>query len=352
MGRLLAWQLMHQGHDIAIFDKDPIEFGDAAAYTAAGMLTPYSEIESAEMLIYHMGMRSLDLWPNIVERLSSDVGFYQLGSLVVSHQADKPDLERFNQQLQFKLGNLRFDDDSLIPQEVDSSQLLDLEPEIAGQFNQATYLPNEAWLNTSCVMRVLAEQLLSSGVTWHANTLIEQLGPHFVQAKNQRHSFDWVVDCRGLGAKIDWPELRGVRGELFVLQAPEVKINRLVRLMHPRYRIYIVPRKRDDVYIIGATQIESNDTGSITVRSALELLSAAYSVHPGFAEARILESRTNCRPALANNLPKIETSSGLIRVNGLYRHGFLLAPSLCEEVINYLHDGATSEFMSLMSKTG
>ncbi|MFN7093735.1 MAG: glycine oxidase, partial [Burkholderiales bacterium] len=56
----------------------------------------------------------------------------------------------------------------------------------------------------------------------------------------------------------------------------------------------------------------------------------------GFAEARILEMGTNCRPTLANNLPQIVAQDNFISINGLYRHGFLLAPSLAEEVITYL----------------
>ena len=352
MGRMLAWQLMNKGHQITLFDKDPIEFGDAAAYTAAGMLTPYSEIESAELLIFHMGMQSLNLWPEIIKKLNSDAGFYQQGSLIVSHNADKPDLDRFNQQLDFKLEQLDSNALSMRPSRINQAELKVLEPELGQQFSAATYLPNEAWLCTRCVMRSLADQLLASRVSWHAHTTVDELGEHYVQVKKRRYEFDWVIDCRGLGAKPDISELRGVRGELLLLQAPEVKINRLVRLMHPRYRLYIVPRKKDDLYVVGATQIESNDSGPITVRSTLELLSAAYSMHPGFSEARVIESKANCRPALANNLPRVETQPGFIRVNGLYRHGFLLAPALSEEVCQFIHGVQKPNFDNLFRQVG
>lgn len=336
MGRMLAWQLANQNYQITLFDKDPIEFGDAAAYTAAGMLTPYSEIESAELMIFHMGMRSLKLWPQIIKQLAVEVGFHQIGSLIVSHANDSADLTRFNQQLDFKLAQLNLSDQTEYPQQISQSQLSQREPELAAQFSSATYLPNEAWLSTRCVMRALADDLLARKVTWHAHTQVDEVRACYVKAKEQSYEFDWVIDCRGLGAKPDWPELRGVRGELILLQAPEVKISHLVRLMHPRYRLYLVPRNHDDLYVVGATQIESNDFEPITVRSALELLSAAYSLHGGFAEARVIETKASCRPALADNLPRIETKSGLIRVNGLYRHGFLLAPTLAEEVSQYL----------------
>jgi glycine oxidase len=68
--------------------------------------------------------------------------------------------------------------------------------------------------------------------------------------------------------------------------------------------------------------------GGITVYSALELLSALYSIHPAFAEAEIIESCVNCRPAYPDNLPRVVVSDGHIRINGLYRHGFLLGPRI------------------------
>ncbi|MGY0590760.1 MAG: FAD-dependent oxidoreductase, partial [Paraglaciecola chathamensis] len=61
MGRLLAWQLINRPESVTVtlFDKDPIDNGGAAAYTAAGMLAPYSELESAEFDVFEMGMASL-----------------------------------------------------------------------------------------------------------------------------------------------------------------------------------------------------------------------------------------------------------------------------------------------------
>lgn len=336
MGRVLAFQLMNIGHQITLFDRDPIENGTAAAYTAAGMLAPYAEIESAELPIYHLGMQSLQLWPALLKRLNADVGFYQSGSLVVAHGSDRNDLNRFNQQLQFKLDQEQLKSVQGTPRFVNQDELSQLEPELIEKFSQATYLPDEAWLCTRCVMRALADNLLEKRIRWHAHTLVESVEPYKIVANKQTYQFDWVIDCRGLGAKSDIHELRGVRGELIVLQAPEVKLNHLIRLMHPRYRLYVVPKMKDDIYLIGATQIESCDFGEITVRSTLELLSAAYSLHSGFAEARVLECKTNCRPALRNNLPRVEHQLGLIRINGLFRHGFLLAPAIAEEVLHWI----------------
>jgi len=131
--------------------------------------------------------------------------------------------------------------------------------------------------------------------------------------------------------------VRGVRGEVVRVHSPELALSRPIRLLHPRYPIYIAP-KPDGVYVIGATQIESEDTSPTSVRSALELLSALYSVHPAFGEARILEMVTQCRPALPDNLPEIRWDGGrLIRINGLYRHGYLMAPAVMDAALGLLH---------------
>ena len=87
----------------------------------------------------------------------------------------------------------------------------------------------------------------------------------------------------------------------------------------------------DGHLVVGATEIESEDRSAPSVQSCLELLSAAFSVVPSLAEARIVSSDINLRPALPDNLPVIQTQPGLTRINGLFRHGWLLAPALMED---------------------
>jgi glycine oxidase len=99
----------------------------------------------------------------------------------------------------------------------------------------------------------------------------------------------------------------------------------------------VIPREKN-LFMLGATSIETEDTG-VSVRSALELLGAAYAVHPAFAEARILEFGSGLRPAFADNLPRIAISGDKIAVNGLFRHGFLIAPALAELTLSFVARG-------------
>lgn len=127
--------------------------------------------------------------------------------------------------------------------------------------------------------------------------------------------------------------VRGVRGEVVWLHAPGVWLLRPVRLLHPRHRIYIVPRP-GDLFIVGASEIESEDRSPVSLRTAVELMAAAHSVIPGLAEARIVHMEANLRPALPDNEPHSHAEPGLLRINGLFRHGWLLAPALVQDALH------------------
>ena len=336
MGRLLAWQLARQGNTITLFDQDKIfldhQDGNAAAYTAAGMLTPLSEADSAEAPIVKMGLHALTLWPKIIDELNRPVDFHQRGSIILAHPNDRADLLNFRSHV----SRLPFAREGL--SKIDGAQLGHLEPDLANRFQDGTFIAGESWVSSQAFMSALAEALIELKVSFIESTQVQSVSPNVVRSKNEEWAFDLVIDSRGLGAKSDLPQLRGVRGEIFLLHAPDVQLQHLIRFMHPRYRIYIVPRE-DNHYVIGATQIESDSQAPISVRSALELLSAAYAVHPGFGEATIVHTRVNCRPALPDNLPSIDYQDGLMRINGLFRHGFLLAPTLAEQATALIQKG-------------
>jgi glycine oxidase len=140
-----------------------------------------------------------------------------------------------------------------------------------------------------------------------------------------------------MGAKRDWAKLRGVRGEIVRLHAPDIELHHMLRLLHPHHPVYIVPRPEGEL-VVGATCIESEDRSPVSVRGVLELLSSAYSVIPALAEARVLEFNTQVRPALPDNLPalRFDRERKALYINGLYRHGFLLTPTIVEEVLGLL----------------
>ena len=353
MGRLLALSLNRQGYQVTLFDKDQKNGQQSAAYAAAGLLTPLGEAMHCPANIVAMGFAALSLWPKLLSTLSGYSYFQQAGSIVVSHQQDIGDYQRLSRFLANQYPEHQ-------QQAINRQQLTALEPELAVRFSQALYLPTEGQIDNRLLLQALEQQLHAENVTWLSESEVIEIKHKTFNTgcdirwqtsppnrNNRWQTFDLAIDCRGIGAKVstslqlstqhnaELADLRAVRGELFHLFAPEVNISRPVRLMHPRYQLYIAP-KNNGHYVVGATEIESDDSAPMTVRSAMELLSAAYSVHAGFAEANIRQHVSQLRPAFSDNQAKIIGDNALIQVNGLYRHGFLIAPIVLAQVIEHV----------------
>ena len=348
MGRLLAVALAKEGAQVDLFDKGGPNGAHAAARIAAAMLSPLAESAITEDSVVRMGLHSLPRWKELIADLSNPVYFQQDGTLILWHRQDASEAERFTAHLE---KNCRTNADLSAPQKLGNEALRELEPGVADRFTQGLYLPNEGQLDNRQLLDALASELTLLKVNCHWHTEIE---PSELRTQT---GYKAVIDCRGTGAKEAWStgdksnNLRGVRGEVIRLYAPEVKLRRPTRLIHPRYPIYIAP-KENDVYVVGATEIESDDLSEMSVRSAMELLSAVYTVHSGFAEARILEMATQCRPTLKNNLPEIQSQrdtglSDLIMINGLYRHGFMISPAVLDCALELIELGTSKTALDL-----
>jgi glycine oxidase len=326
-GRLLALELVERGWEVTLFDSDDKNGSSSCAHTGAGMLAPHSELETAEPEIRDLGIESLALWPEILHRLAIPVPFHATGTLLVAHPADEGELIRIENRIRDKSG------DHDVLEHIDGRRISALEPELAGRFQHGLFLAGEGHLDNRALLISLAATLEKLGVEWLPGCPAIEVKAGSIRLEDRTRTFDCVFDCRGYGAKAELPDLRGVRGELIYLSAPDVGLLRPVRIMHPRYPLYIVPRE-EHIFVVGATTVESEDRGPITVRSALELLSAAYAVHPGFGEARIVETCVNLRPAFPDHCPRISCEKGLVRINGLYRHGFLVSPALVQQALD------------------
>lgn len=329
MGRLLACELAEAGHEVDLYDASGPDAAASAARAAAAMLAPLAESAVTEASVVRMGRHAIARWPELIARLGPPVYFQQEGTLVLWHRQDVAEAERFQKQLA---------DTVLAMPELPGLERLDgpalskLEPALGDRFAQGFYLPQEGQLDNRELLSALLHRLETLGVGLHWNS--PRAPADFDTAPS-----GWLFDCRGMGARSDWPTLRGVRGEVIRVHAPEVALTRPTRLLHPRYPLYIAP-KPNGMFVIGATEIESDDLSPVSVRSALELLSAAYTVHPGFGEARIVEMNAQARPTLRDNLPRLRwLGPRRLQVNGLYRHGFLIAPALLDAVMDCVANG-------------
>lgn len=325
VGRLLAFELSSAGHQVEVFDPAAhAEARGAAGWTAAGMLCPVAELQCADQHVFQQGLRSLELWPRIAAQLDVPVEIRREGSLLFAHRGDEGAAARMIDFLTRKAPA------GFEPQPVSMDEVKALEPAVQGPAH-AWLLPGEGSLHTVQAMIALASSATRAGARWHWGRGVDKLEAGALWTGGERHAFDWVFDARGVGASPELP-VRGVRGEVYTLHAPGVQLRRPLRLLHPRYAVYLVPRAGDQV-VVGASSIEADDRSPVSLRTTVELLAAAHSIVPELGEARIVLAETNLRPALPDNLPRIETQPGLTRINGLYRHGWLIAPAMVEEAL-------------------
>ena len=362
LGRLLAWRLARAGHRVSVFDvaesprpvfrsqvpDDAPYVPTAAAFTAAGMLSPLAELDSVEPAIAALGWRSIPLWRDITAALPQRPMFRAEGSLMLAHHSDLGAAQRVLERLRQACATLEWQAASPHQgvQALPLEELRTLEPALQGPAH-AWLLPGEGQLDAVATLMALYEdsQNAPQPAQWHWGRAVERVETdgrlHFSDGTSAQ--FDAVVDVRGAGAKAQRGEgreghtspvfeVRGVRGEVIWLHVPAHGLTRLTRLLHPRHGVYLVPRS-PDLVLIGASELETKDRSPASLRSVVELLAAAHSAMPALAKARILKLDVNLRPALPDNNPHTEWSGQCLRINGLFRHGWLLAPALIEQAL-------------------
>lgn len=363
LGRLLAWRLSRAGHVVTVFDPaagpqapdtGSLTNGSvyAAGFTAAGMLSPIAELDNAGPDIARLGWRSLALWREVAEALRAEGCsaplFAQHGSLLVAHGVDLGAARRVLARLDTTPS---LASELPAPQVLDRAALAQLEPALTPGLH-AWLLPGEAQVMPRDMLTALAVH--APNVQWCWGERVERVEHGVLHVAGEGPvRFDLAVDVRGVSSahprvapsrgRQQRPgeagsalapggemAVRGVRGEVVWLHAPDVRLQRPVRLLHPRHRVYIVPRP-GDLFIVGASEIESEDRSPVSLRTVVELMAAAQSVIPDLAEARIVHMEANLRPALPDNEPHTHIEPGLLCINGLFRHGWLLAPALVQD---------------------
>lgn len=306
-GLTCALELAARGAEVQLLESAAAPGPAGCSWFAGGMLAPWCELESCGPLIAQLGAESLPWWAEHFP------GTVVNGTLVVAHGRDLPELTQFAR----RTGHCR---------PLDADGVGALEPELAGRFAHGLHFGEEGHLDPRAALAALLERARACGVSVRFGTPggSELRGP--------------VIDCTGLAARAALPDLRGVRGEMLLLRQPELALARPVRVLHPRLPVYVVPRGAG-LFLVGATMLESDAATRVSARALLELLSAAYALHPAFGEAEVVEIGSGVRPAFPDNQPRLEWRGSRLYVNGLYRHGFLVAPALARRAAAALLEG-------------
>jgi len=323
-GLLASLMLARRGHACELFDSHA-STGRGCSRHAGGMLAPLSELDLAEPVLAHLGLDAVARWTAILGQDALGDLLDARGSLLVAHRPEWPLLGQLLERV--RSAGLEH---HVTP--IGRDRITELEPWIDGRLRRGLWIAGEGVVHPERLLPALRARAAAAGVVMHDGVHVDRISSGRIEFADTARESDMVIDCRGLGARGDLP-LRGVRGEYIVVRSGRVRLQRPVRLMHPRYPLYVVPRPDGTLYV-GATQLESEHDGPVQTRSALELLSALYSLDPGFADAEIEHLGVGLRPAFASNLPRIQVRPGAITLNGLFRHGFLLAPRLCSWVVD------------------
>jgi glycine oxidase len=360
-GRLIALRLAMNGHRVALFEAHELKSRRSCSAAAAGMLSPISEAAYGDTDLLDLGLESLNMWRDLGQQFFHNEAPIQeapinaqlsraegvtvtdspkilfKGTLILAHHQHQEEIREFQKRLDQKTGSFPINC-------ISQNELFELEPTIAQTFDRGLYIPQEGHINTWSILDQLAEHLLTAGVIIRENSFVSEVSPGKVTFHDQENfhktiHFDTVFDCRGYGAKKEMHGLRGVRGESLIIKIPHnihqtLTVNRPLRILHPRYPIYIVPRT-PDIMVVGATMVESESLEPITVGASLELMTALYHAHEAFKYASIVDTMTALRPTLPHHHPRIVCEPGLIRVNGLFRHGFLLAPIVAKTAVSF-----------------
>ncbi|MBB6304932.1 MULTISPECIES: glycine oxidase ThiO [Rhizobium] len=309
-GLTVARQLCARGAHVTVSDPH-LGFGRSASWLAGGMLAPWCERVNADERVMTLGKMAVEWWDAVVPGQ-----VIHKGTLVAAPQRDSGELGRFAARTS---GYEWLDEDGIA----------ELDPALAQRFRRGLFFQHEAHLNPRQALRTLKELLSAAGVVFTSDDVSED-------------DFPDIVDCTGAARIGQSRDLRGVRGEMLYLHTEEVMLASPIRLLHPRFPVYVVPRG-EGLFMVGATMIETEFDGAITARSTMELLNAAYTLHPAFADATVVETGAGIRPAFPDNFPRVMRDGRVIHVNGLYRHGFLLAPTMAAEAADLVFSDRTKQ---------
>ncbi|QDH13685.1 FAD-dependent oxidoreductase [Formicincola oecophyllae] len=302
-GLVTATALLDAGCAVTLYERDREVGPGCCSWMSGGMLAPWCEKADTDPEVVARGVMALDWWEGHVD------AFERHGSLVLSSKRDRSEIATYASR-------------TTAHESLDGAAITALEPDLARLYQDGLFYPREGHLDPREALLELAQRFEARGGTLHTGRDVrpEGLGE------------DVVVDCRGLGARDCLPRLRGVRGEMLRVRTDDVTLTRPVRLLHLREPIYIVPRAKGE-FMIGASSVETDWDGPVSVRTAARYLEACERLHPAFGQAEVIELGAGVRPAYPDNLPEVTREGRVIYLNGLYRHGWLLSPWCAGQVM-------------------
>lgn len=355
IGCAVACELARRGARVHVVD--PRTPGQGATRASAGILAPYIEGHVASLLT--LGVRSLALYDDFVQRLSAEAGmdleYARCGTLqVAAAEAEAIRLAALARDLaKARVVHRLFDKD----------EVREIEPDLSLSVHSALLIPSHGYVVADSLMRALVAAALRYGVVFETATVTQVGGAATgacVHTTNGRIESDAAVMAAGswsplipLRAGLEEasgrnprPAVRPVRGQLVRLEV-EGPVARHV-LWGPG--CYVVPL-RDGSVLVGATVENAGFDERPTVGGVRALLNAATSWFPALENAVFAGARVGLRPGTDDELPIVGqsvTMPSVFYATGHFRNGVLLAPltaSLLADLVMDGHEGPGMEMM-------
>jgi glycine oxidase len=334
-GCAIAWELASRGATVQVVD--PRGVGKGATHASAGILAPRIEGKLPELL--RLTLCSLGLFDAFIARLRRDSGkaveYERSGTLQVALGDSEAD------RLKAAAAQLA---DAHIPHSwLEARHARRVEPSLTPDVIGALLIPEHGYVGVSALVEGLAAAATARGVefvTAHVDEIRGGEPARTVTPDGVIESDVVVLAAGSWSSQLAPPDADGspatayasvrpspvkpIRGQLLDLRMPSRAASHVLWGTD----CYIVPW-RDGTVLVGATVEDVGFDENATVAGVQQLSAAAVRMMPVLKEAVFSEVRVGLRPATADELPVIGSSSmmpGIVYATGHYRNGVLLAP--------------------------
>ncbi len=333
-GLCLANRLIQNGVKVILVDGTP-EAPQASPH-AGGLLNPSAESYLHDPNLTHILQLAFSYFKNFLTHdmpaLSEDFDHNTAGSWYFA--IDEDGRQELMRDMAFK-AQLGF-----LPQEYAPKEVLKQHPHLNHKICASYHMPYEGHLNpilwhqhllsalmpshSFCYVRGQVKEIHASDSKISHLQVVQQEETYEISA-SQDYIFATGVGTKQLNDQLQLTSLiRPVKGQYLILKTESPLLQESLRL-YGRYPCYLAPR-HDSIYV-GATQQERHDS-DIVAQSVMELLYSAQQILPELSEATLIKCGVSHRPATPDNKPIIGRwlYDNAVIINGLYRHGILLAP--------------------------
>jgi glycine oxidase len=334
---------------IAVFEKNAA-CGLEASNAAAGMLAPQAEADCANDFFKFCSM-SRDLYPNFAAELFDETGvdieLDRTGTLYLAFSED--DLAEIERRFAWQRAA------GLPVEKLSDWEIFELEPNVSKLAVGALRFPLD-WqvenrkLNEALIKSIGGNCFSSAQV---ASLIYENGKVTGVEtASGENFTAPFVIVASGAWTSlIDFPgnladaaSVAPVRGQMMSF-ADDARAFR-----HVVYsaRGYVVPRRKSNRILVGATIENAGFENRATGAGLASLLQTAFEISPLFQKMSVGEIWSGLRPKSFDGLPllgEFPENSNLYWATGHYRNGILLTPATAKLIAEEIRTGKKSEFL-------